>query len=75
MPFTVPALEEARVNGLIEGRSQWLLEILAERGLSVDESLRQRILACRDLTTLDRWLKTALKATSLADLGDLERNG
>jgi hypothetical protein len=75
MAFTVPALEEARVNGLVEGLSTTVVRILASRGISVDESIRQRILACRDLATLDQWIESALKATSVADLGDLERNG
>jgi hypothetical protein len=79
MAFTVPALEEARVKGWVEGQTQVLstvvLRILASRGISVDEDTRQRILACRDVATLDQWLESALKATSLEDLGDLERNG
>jgi hypothetical protein len=75
MPFTVPALEEARVDGVIDGISSSVLRILALRGISVDERIRQRILACRDVATLNQWLESALKATSLKDLGDLARSG
>jgi hypothetical protein len=77
--FKLEFLEEARLKGLVEGqaqgRSEWLLRILASRGISVDERTRQKILACRDLTILDQWLERALKATSLSDLEGLERNG
>jgi len=73
--FTVPALEEARVKGLAQGRAEAVLEILAEREIAVDEGARQRIMACTDLAILDRWRKKAWKAKSLADLEDLERNG
>jgi predicted transposase/invertase (TIGR01784 family) len=91
MAFTIPALEEARVKGLAEGRAEGMAEgvaegqaqglsmgvlrVLTSRGISVDEGTRQRILACRDLATLDRWFERALKATSIADLEDLEKNG
>lgn len=83
MPFKIPALEEARVRGVAEGvaegeaqgRSAYLLRILASRGIAVDEGTRQRILACRDLPTLDRWFERALKATRIADLEDPEQNG
>jgi hypothetical protein len=78
-PFTVPILEEARVRGVKEGQAQVLsqavLRILASRGISVDEGTRQRILECKDPAILDRWFDRALKATSLADLEDPERNG
>lgn len=77
--FKLEFLEEARVKGLLEGqdqgRSEWLLRILASRGIRVDESTRQRILACRDLAILDQWLERALKATTLSDLEEVERNG
>jgi hypothetical protein len=77
--FKLEFLEEARIKGLLEGqaqgRSESVLRVLASRGISVDERARQKILACRDLTILDQWLERALKATSLTDLEDLQRNG
>ncbi|KFE60842.1 Rpn family recombination-promoting nuclease/putative transposase [Hyalangium minutum] len=82
MPFKTPALEEARVKGVAEGeaqgRSAYLLRILTSRGIALDEGTRQRILACRDLATLDLWFERALKATRLSDLPgleELEQNG
>lgn len=81
--FNVPILDEAHDRGLAEGLvegqtrllSQGVLRILASRGISVDERARQRILECKDPAILDRWFDRALKATSLADLEDPERNG
>jgi hypothetical protein len=75
MAFTVPALEEARVRGVAQGRAESVLEILAAREIAVDERDRQRILACTDLIILDQWFEKALKATSLSDLEGLEPNG
>ncbi|WP_224246803.1 Rpn family recombination-promoting nuclease/putative transposase [Hyalangium gracile] len=78
-PYNVEFLDEAHAKGVVEGQAQALskgvLRILAARGISVDESTRQRILACTDPVLLDEWQEKALKATSLADLEGLERNG
>jgi hypothetical protein len=51
-----------------EGEAQSVLKVLATRGVPVSEELRDRILACRDSATLDRWLSSALTATSAADV-------
>jgi hypothetical protein len=65
-------LEKARqqglAEGLAEGRAQDVLRILAVRGVHVDDTARQRILSCTDLSTLDRWLERAVKATRVAEV-------
>jgi hypothetical protein len=48
------------------GRAGSILRLLAARGVQVDEASRQRILACTDMATLDRWFDRSLNATSLA---------
>jgi flagellar biosynthesis/type III secretory pathway protein FliH len=64
-------LAEGQAKGLAEGQARSLLRILASRHIDVDERTRQRILACTDLVTLDRWLDRALNATSLSELDGL----
>jgi len=60
--------KQGRKEGRIEGRADGVLRILAARGVRVDDASRQRILGCRDLTTLDRWFDRALHAHSLSDV-------
>ncbi len=59
---------KGRAEGIAEGRAQSVLQILSARHITVDEQTRERILSCKDLKTLDRWLHQALDAKSLADL-------
>ena len=77
--FKLEFLEEARIKGLLEGqavgRAESVLRVLVSRGIPVDEKTHQRILACRDLAILDRWLERASRATSLSDLEELKQNG
>jgi len=54
--------------GEAKGRAKDVLRILASQGVQVDDTTRQRILACTDLATLDRWFDRALKATRLSDV-------
>jgi hypothetical protein len=56
------------VQGQARGRAEGVLRILAARGVPVDESSRQHILACMDLPTLDAWFDRALSATRLSDV-------
>jgi hypothetical protein len=61
-------LERGLEQGRLRGRAEDVLRILAARGVHVDDSSRQRILSCADLTTLDRWFDRALNATTLAEV-------
>ena len=54
-------------EGKAEGEARALLRVLAARGLTVTEAQRERVLACRDLDTLDRWLERAVTAMSADD--------
>ncbi len=57
---------EGRTEGLAEGRAdglaQAVLNLLAGRGIPVDEDTRARVGACRDPGQLDRWLLAAATA-------------
>jgi hypothetical protein len=59
---------EGEVKGEAKGRASYLLRTLAARGVHVDDSFRQRVLACKDVETLDRWFDRALNAHTLADV-------
>jgi predicted transposase/invertase (TIGR01784 family) len=58
-------------EGQARGRAEAVLRLLAVREIAVDERTRTRILACKDLDMLDRWLDQALRVTSLAELESL----
>jgi predicted transposase YdaD len=55
-------------QGRLRGRAEGVLRILAARGVHVGDEAQQRILACTDLATLDRWFDRALNATTLSDV-------
>ncbi|MCC6216079.1 MAG: Uma2 family endonuclease [Polyangiaceae bacterium] len=59
---------EGRVEGKIEGRAESVLAVLDARGLSVDEQQRARVLACTDVSRLDRWLRAAVTAAGVDEL-------
>jgi len=65
-------IEQGRQQGLqqgrLRGRAESLLQILAVRGVQVDEEAKQRILTCTDVATLDRWFARALNANTLSDI-------
>jgi hypothetical protein len=66
--------EEGREEGLEEGRTallELIFELLAERGVTVDSNSETQIRSCEDLTTLQRWVRRAVHATSIDEL--LER--
>jgi hypothetical protein len=62
--------EEGLTLGVLRGRAEDILRILAVRGVHVDEVARRRILACTDVATLDRWFDKALNATTLSAVLD-----
>lgn len=59
---------ESRSQGLAEGKAETLLAFLAARGLAVEAAARARVLAERDLATLDRWIARAASCNSIAEL-------
>lgn len=55
-------------QGIEQGIAESILALLADRGLSLDEADRARILACRDLDQLRRWLLAAARVDDAARL-------
>ncbi|MFE0103348.1 hypothetical protein [Streptomyces sp. NPDC059009] len=64
--------EEGRVKGLeeglIKGRVEAVIRILDRRGIGLTTRERDRLMACDDLDTLDRWLDRAFTVESGAQL-------
>ncbi len=60
------AMAEARgeATGEARGKADAILEVLAARGVTIDETQRQEILRCQDLDRLARWLRRASVASS-----------
>ena len=59
---------KGKAEGESKGRAEALLAVLTARGVEVPEVVKQKILACRDLATLDRLLVQAATATSPDDV-------
>lgn len=57
-------LVEARAEGMAEGKAEVILELLDEIG-DIPEEIRSRVMSERDLSTLGKWFKLAVKAESL----------
>jgi predicted transposase/invertase (TIGR01784 family) len=55
-------------EGLLKGRAEAVLDLLAMRGVRVDSKARERILSCTDLATLGRWFERAARATHLSEV-------
>ncbi len=55
---------DLRSSAKAEGKAEAILAVLKARGLAVSEGVRMRVLACRDLSILDRWLVRAATAAS-----------
>jgi hypothetical protein len=60
--------EQGKREGVIEGKREALLEVLAARGLAVSDEERAIIGACVDAEILGRWIGRAARAGSVAEV-------
>jgi len=60
--------QEGRGEGEARGRALAVLAFLSARGLEAAPELRQRVLTCTDLATLDGWITRAANAHALVDV-------
>lgn len=67
-PVYEAARAKTRAEGRAEGRGEAVLGVLAARGVPVDRSARERILAERDPARLERWIARAVVCASVAEL-------
>jgi hypothetical protein len=64
-------VKEGREEGRAEGRMalvELIFEVLTERGVVVDAEHAEQIRSCEDLPTLQRWVRRAMHAATLAEL-------
>jgi hypothetical protein len=59
---------QGKEEGHAEGRAQSILDVLRVRGVDVPAEVRERIVSCKDVATLDAWLERAVRAASAADV-------
>jgi predicted transposase/invertase (TIGR01784 family) len=58
------AREEGEARGEARGRAEGILAVLEARRIPVPDAVRERVRACADLATLDRWLARAATCAS-----------
>jgi hypothetical protein len=61
-------LAEGRVAGEIAALARAILALLAARGVAVSSEARTHIEACKDVSTLDRWIIRAASANSAEEV-------
>ncbi len=59
---------EGKIEGKVEGKAEDILAVLEARRLSATSEQRARILHCKDIAELDRWLRRAVTVPSVAEL-------
>ena len=59
---------EGHRSGLVKGKRDALLRVLAQRGFTLTEDARMRIAACVEIAVLDQWFENALSAKTVADV-------
>jgi hypothetical protein len=55
-------------EGIAKDAAEFLLELLARRGLTAPAQLRERVLSCVDLEQLGTWLERTATARSLEEV-------
>lgn len=62
----IKAFEDYRMEGKIEGKIESILELLEELG-QVPQQIAELIWAEDNMSMLNKWLKSAAKASSIAE--------
>ena len=62
------AAREAARTAKAEGKTEDILTVLEERGLTVSGAERERIISSTDSRQLDKWLRRAVTADKASDL-------
>jgi hypothetical protein len=60
--------DEGRIEGRAEGEARALLTVLRGRGIAVPDAARERIMAQKDPSLLERWIERAILAASVAEV-------
>jgi len=68
--FAKKYVAQGRDEGRTETRASDVLTVFRVRGIAVPDAARERILAQKDPSLLERWLEKAIVATSVAEVLD-----
>jgi hypothetical protein len=68
--FAKKYVAQGRAEGRAEEAASAVLTVLQARGLAVSDAVRERILSQKDLDRLERWLKKAAVAATVAAVLD-----
>jgi hypothetical protein len=60
--------DQIRVEGKAQGKAELLLEALTLRGIKIEQSQKDTVLACTDLTQISKWFKKAMTAKNAAQV-------
>ena len=66
--FVDGLLDQGRAEGEAKGEAGMLLRILAARGITVPDDIRDRVTSCSDTAQLEAWGELAATATSLREI-------
>jgi hypothetical protein len=55
-------------QGRAEGEARMLLRVIAARGFSVPDDIRERVTSCTDVTQLEEWADRAVVAATLEEI-------
>jgi Uma2 family endonuclease len=59
---------DARAESALSALRSLVVDMLAQRGVPCSDSARARLLACREVGSLERWVRAALTATTEEDV-------
>ncbi len=68
--FAKKYVAQGRAEGEAAANAHAVLTALRVRGIAVPEAARERILAQKDASLLERWLERAIVAASVAEVLD-----
>ncbi|MEM9452595.1 MAG: hypothetical protein AAGF11_00350 [Myxococcota bacterium] len=61
-------MRKSKAAGKVEGKAEFLVELLRTRGLVLDDIHRAQVARCDDEAQLQRWLHRALTAASIHEV-------
>ena len=70
-PTALRALREGKLEGALAAKRDSVLRVIELRDvLELDEAIREQVMTCDDLETLDRWHSQAIVAGSIDEALD-----
>ena len=67
-PYPSQLRLQGRAEGEASGQAKAIVTVLDDRGISMEDADRDRILGCADLETLGIWLHRSLRVSAIGEL-------